>query len=589
MEQKMIDEKNIVELNKVCQALEETIATKLKNTGIFFHIMSRVKTESSLSHKLATGKYGTEDGNKKIQDLIGIRVNLFYAEDISLCEEILEDTFNLDNWSRSVWEDNKFDAQKNNGVFRLPNKYLRNISVKLWEYPLDQTFEVQLRTVLFEGWHEIEHEMRYKNKPEYGEEEKHLWTGLEKQSRVMNSIIANLELCDWSIVNIFDSVAEEQYQNKNWEYAIRSKYRLRITHDNLKPEIKEYFDEHPDIVSGFFEVSKEQLIHILLNKRHHKELTPDRVVYLINKELIHDDYIAEQLDKEQFVKVSNKEPKSEVRPLVSDYVFNQKIYIKEDGFEKACNIIYEWAYQHIKQVFPEMPKQLKNINCETLGYKLEISISENKFYMDMQRISDEEPGAIQHTIAKLVKTNRGVKLYGKNIYETLHSRERRYSRPKFMRDIYNQIGYVDCGRLLDENVKACAISNQDFFDIILDAHRRLPVILVLKPERVPDWAQDFDGYIIDAETLNRTLAGISHVLKAAKDCTQALKDRYGEALVDGAVLYWKRNVNEPEFFSMEDINKSVFDEVSYSIDEELEYEKAFRYRLRELVCEEFVP
>lgn len=95
----------------------------------------------------------------------------------------------------------------------------------IWEQPFDQTFEVQLRTILFEGWHEIEHEMRYKYKLGNEAVEDDLWTGQEKLSRVMNSIIANLELCDWSIVQIFDSICKAQLEEKNWENAIRSKYR----------------------------------------------------------------------------------------------------------------------------------------------------------------------------------------------------------------------------------------------------------------------------------------------------------------------------------------------------------------------------
>ncbi|MCQ5134576.1 hypothetical protein NE541_16280, partial [Coprococcus eutactus] len=61
-------------------------------------------------------------------------------------------------------EENKFEAQKCNGVYRIPSKYQRNIPASEWTKPFDQTFEVQLRTVLIEGWHDIEHEMRYKYK-----------------------------------------------------------------------------------------------------------------------------------------------------------------------------------------------------------------------------------------------------------------------------------------------------------------------------------------------------------------------------------------------------------------------------------------
>ena len=237
-DEKLLQEQEIEEINNVKMSLLNTLVTKLNNAGIYFNSTSRIKSESSLLHKLETGKYSMQEGGRKIQDIIGIRINLFYLEDMDICEKILEETFLLDNWSKTKNEENKFEAQKCNGVFRIPSKYLRNIPASVWNKPFDQTFEVQLRTVLFEGWHEIEHEMRYKYKLGSDSKETDLWTGHEDLSRVMNSIIANLELCDWSIMQIFNSIHDSQYKEKNWENAIRSKYRLRITQDPLKPELR---------------------------------------------------------------------------------------------------------------------------------------------------------------------------------------------------------------------------------------------------------------------------------------------------------------------------------------------------------------
>ena len=89
----LISDKDIQELNDIRTKLEQTLMTKLRNAGIYFHSMSRVKTLTSLQRKLDTGKYGTGKDDKKIQDLIGIRINLFYTEDIRISEALLEDTF----------------------------------------------------------------------------------------------------------------------------------------------------------------------------------------------------------------------------------------------------------------------------------------------------------------------------------------------------------------------------------------------------------------------------------------------------------------------------------------------------------------
>lgn len=584
---RLLSDRDVEELNHVRLALQQALCTKLNNAGIYFHSMSRVKTESSVRKKLAKGKYSSEGGGKKIQDLIGIRINLFYSEDISICESILEDTFMLDNWSKSDNGENQFGAQKCNGVFKLPSKYLRNIPSMVWEHPIDQTFEVQLRTILFEGWHEIEHEMRYKYKLGDGEGEQDLWTGQEKLSRVMNSIIANLELCDWSIVQIFDSINAAQLEEKNWENALRSKYRLRITQDHLKQELRDYFDNNPEVVKRFHSVTKRDLVNILLNKKYHKELTPDRVIYLINKEIIRDEYISSLLDKEQFVRVSSKEIKPEIKPLVSDVVYSQTIYLPETGYEKACAIIYDWAYQHIKMVFTQMPEKMTNVGYETIGYKLRINYDGRSFIMDMQQISNDEPGVIWHITAELIHVDGRILLTARNVCETIYSRERHYNRPKFMKDIFYQVGYIDGDIMLNENMGINCMNYEELHKLILNQSRHLPVIVLVKPDVIPDWAIDCDGYIIRTDMLSKTLNGISHVLTCDSECKQLFQKEFGKETIDGAVMFFGINSNYPVIFSMEDINHSFFEEVSHSINEDIEYEKSFRYTLREMVCDEF--
>lgn len=64
-----------------------------------------------------------------------------------------------------------------------------------------------------------------------------------------------------------------------------------------------------------------------------------------------------------------------------------------------------------------------------------------------------------------------------------------------------------------------------------------------------------------------------------------MQEIYGNESVDGAVFYWGRDDESPTIFTQEAIRKACFEEVNHSVDEDEEYEKAFRYRLRELVCQ----
>lgn len=587
-DEKLLQEQEIGEINNVKMSLLNTLVTKLNNAGIYFNSTSRIKSESSLLHKLETGKYSMQEGGRKIQDIIGIRINLFYLEDMDICEKILEETFLLDNWSKTKNEENKFEAQKCNGVFRIPSKYLRNIPASVWNKPFDQTFEVQLRTVLFEGWHEIEHEMRYKYKLGSDSKETDLWTGHEDLSRVMNSIIANLELCDWSIMQIFNSIHDSQYKEKNWENAIRSKYRLRITQDPLKPELREYLDNNPDIVAQFHTVSKRELVDILLNKKYHKELTPDRVIYLINKEIVHNEYISRLLDKEQFVPAVRPEVKTEIKPMVPNVVYSHRVGIPAAGYDKACEIIYKWVREHISMVFPQMPEELTSVDYSTIGYKVYITYEAGEFHMDFQHISNSEAGVIWHVTVDMVSAGDIYDVNVENICETINVKERRYSRPKFMKDMFNQVGFVDAGIVMEEGSSPEEISYDKLNAIVESPDRYMPIIVIVKPDEIPDWAIDCDGYILRTDMLKKTLNGLCHVYLCSGDCKKRYEEEYGKESVDGGVMMWEKNSNYPIFYSMDIINQSFFEEVNHSINENVEYEKSFRYSLREQVHDEYL-
>ena len=587
-DEKLLQEQEIEEINNVKMSLLNTLVTKLNNAGIYFNSTSRIKSESSLLHKLETGKYSMQEGGRKIQDIIGIRINLFYLEDMDICEKILEETFLLDNWSKTKNEENKFEAQNCNGVFRIPSKYLRNIPASVWNKPFDQTFEVQLRTVLFEGWHEIEHEMRYKYKLGSDSKETDLWTGHEDLSRVMNSIIANLELCDWSIMQIFNSIHDSQYKEKNWENAIRSKYRLRITQDPLKPERREYLDNNPDIVAQFHTVSKRELVEILLNKKYHKELTPDRVIYLINKEIVHNEYISRLLDKEQFVPAVRPEVKTEIKPMVPNVVYSHRVGIPAAGYDKACEIIYKWVREHISMVFPQMPEELTSVDYSTIGYKVYITYEAGEFHMDFQHISNSEAGVIWHVTVDMVSAGDIYDVNVENICETINVKERRYSRPKFMKDMFNQVGFVDAGIVMEEGSSPEEISYDKLNAIVESPDRYMPIIVIVKPDEIPDWAIDCDGYILRTDMLKKTLNGLCHVYLCSGDCKKRYEEEYGKESVDGGVMMWEKNSNYPIFYSMDIINQSFFEEVNHSINENVEYEKSFRYSLREQVHDEYL-
>jgi len=576
---------DLQELNDARIAIEQAIIARLNKAGIYYRSFSRVKSEDSLNKKIEKGRY---EGERKIQDLLGIRINLFYYEDINICEKILNDTFQSLNWSKSKNQENEFHAQKRNGVFVLPARYARNISSDLWDKPIDQTFEVQLRTLLFEGWHEIEHDMRYKFKKSE-DVSAEFWDGQNKMSRIMNSIIANLELCDWSIVQIFDNMADNQIDDKNWEYALRSKYRLKMNDDDLKEDLDSYFDENPEAALPFFDISKQELVDVLLREKVVKEISPNRIFYLLNKNIVHDINVHQLLMNETFEPIRRREQIAELHPLKSDRVFNQEVYIRPEAFDTASSIIYDWAYERIHEVFNQMPKNIDRLRYESIGYKIVIDYDPHAgyFYMDMQHLSSIEAGAIWHTKAEICRIEKGTVLRVENICEAFTSRVRHYSRPRFMRDIYRRVGFIDADRAIGRHEdRESEFSFDELISLVKHPERKLSIIAAIKNSEEYDWSTDFAGYIIDYEKVERDLAGISHVVTVSNECMNMIYPAVEDNDKKAAVLYWKKGKSSVQVFTAEEVKNCRFEEV-YQSQGISEYEKAFRYQLKELIKDEF--
>lgn len=165
----------------VAKDIEEQIISCLSQMGIMFRIFSRVKTIHSLKKKIFNNiKYGT---NKRIQDLIGIRVVLYFSDDIDIVHNVLSSLFTEREKDRSI--DSLLEAEfcpvRYNIVYEIPTK--SNFSVpNEFNEKIDNTFEIQIRTVLSEGWHEVEHDLRYKCKDD--------WNGHNIESRKLNGVYA---------------------------------------------------------------------------------------------------------------------------------------------------------------------------------------------------------------------------------------------------------------------------------------------------------------------------------------------------------------------------------------------------------------
>ncbi len=135
----------------------------LDESGVAHHKMeSRVKSVESLERKISRPdrKYAEL---KDITDLVGLRVIVFFEEDIDVVAEIVLAAFAVDTENsvdkRSAVDPTKFGYKSLHFVVSMSDVRLglpENAAYK------GLVAEIQIRTVLQHGWAEIEHDLGYK-------------------------------------------------------------------------------------------------------------------------------------------------------------------------------------------------------------------------------------------------------------------------------------------------------------------------------------------------------------------------------------------------------------------------------------------
>lgn len=254
--------------------LENRIIYDLDRLGVFYRCFPRLKTPQSLSKKIDNnpGKYS--QNGKKIQDFFGIRLTLYFDDDSYILQNILQNKYDVDGTSIDDLDGNTFGPTRKNVIYRLPNDLLVRGSTLTQNPILDETFEVQFRTVYSEGWHEVEHDLRYKRKED--------WKNYKDMDRCLNSIVASLENCDWMMLKIFEELSWRHYKAKNWEPMLRTKFRLRIENNPIDEKIKKILDGDQSFTKELFRINRKAFLKTLHKCNENFPLTINFIIFVAN-------------------------------------------------------------------------------------------------------------------------------------------------------------------------------------------------------------------------------------------------------------------------------------------------------------------
>lgn len=263
-----------INASQVRKEIHEDIESKLSEVGIMFRIFSRAKTADSTMSKIANDQeYGK---SKKLQDLVGVRVVLYFNDDIDTVREIISNIYEerSNDVSIDVNKADEFKATRYNIVYSLDEKATKTLNLGDEKHRIDNTFELQIRTIFSEGWHEVDHDLRYKCKGD--------WEGYDTQSRRLNGVYATLETSEWTMIKIFDELAYSHYKNSEWSAMFRQKFRLRFSKEGLSTDLVEIFDNDKELVKRFFRLDRTKLIREMGEKGFSYPINLTNLIFFAN-------------------------------------------------------------------------------------------------------------------------------------------------------------------------------------------------------------------------------------------------------------------------------------------------------------------
>jgi len=265
------------DLDRICRNLSSQIEDELARVGIFFRIFYRVKSGESIEKKIKHKGTGYYDGESKhLRDIIGIRVILYFSDDSALVYNHLKNYFEFVEETKDENDETKFAPTRSNLIFRIPDASIKEFNEVVKDKIIDSTFEVQLRTILSEGWHEVDHDLRYKCVDD--------WQNSSDLARNFNGILATLETSEYSILRLFDQLSYRHYKSKNIVALLRTKLRLRFTSDRLSEKIIELLNE--DIIRDIYKLDRVEVLKCLFKSNILIPLNMENIIYAVNYNFI---------------------------------------------------------------------------------------------------------------------------------------------------------------------------------------------------------------------------------------------------------------------------------------------------------------
>lgn len=267
----------------ITKKIENSLIQELNKCGLMYRVFSRVKTPESILNKVSKKEY-VKNG-KKVTDIIGIRITLYFQDDVNLVYNILKNKNNFDHESTDSFSIDEFKPIRCNLTFNLHEEFINEAKIIISNDSdiIDTKYEIQIRTVLSEGWHEVEHDLRYKCKDD--------WTEHDDLNRNLNGIFATLETSEFSMLQMLNNLAHRHYKVKNIDALLKIKFRVKFKDNSLNTEIKNLLLNDNELLKKIYKIDRIKFLSKFYNSKIILPLTMDNFIFLLNFMEMKDDRI----------------------------------------------------------------------------------------------------------------------------------------------------------------------------------------------------------------------------------------------------------------------------------------------------------
>ena len=219
---------------------------------------------------------------------------------------------------------------------------------------------------------------------------------------------------------------------------------------------------------------------------------------------------------------------------------------QEEAFDRAGNIIYEWARLKFSKIFRSMPRRKETFDDKRDGNEMGVIFKPDKdiFILRCTHPDRQIAGRLWITDVELKRDGQTYILAVRLSVSSLQActEEVPFSCPGFVKSIADCIGLADVfpitkyARLLSTNTDV-----DEFVAFLESGERRMPIILLTPCVTAEDGC--CNGYMMDATQMAKDLFGVAHVFQITQETNRYLTDCIGRqwSAFDGTVrTYYPR-------------------------------------------------